>query len=73
MPNHVQSTQHRLLTARAQAMRASPTASESALWRLLRAQQLGVRPVVIGRALKFPERYPRLGRATVDGSRRHKY
>jgi very-short-patch-repair endonuclease len=43
MRNYVQSTRHQLLTARAQAMRAAPTASEGALWRLLRAQQLGVR------------------------------
>ena len=52
MRNHVQSTQHQLLTARAQAMRAAPTASEGALWSLLRAQQLGVRfrrQVPIGR------------------------
>jgi very-short-patch-repair endonuclease len=43
MRNPVQATQHQLLRERAQAMRAAPTASESALWSLLRAQQLGVR------------------------------
>jgi len=43
MRNYVPSTQRQLLTARAQAMRLAPTASEGALWRLLRAQQLGVR------------------------------
>ena len=40
-----------LLAARATAMRAAPTASEAALWRVLRARQLGVevrRQVVIG-------------------------
>ncbi|GMV15791.1 MAG: hypothetical protein AMXMBFR56_40150 [Polyangiaceae bacterium] len=40
-----------LLAARAAVMRAAPTASEAALWRALRARQLGVevrRQVVIG-------------------------
>jgi very-short-patch-repair endonuclease len=32
-----------LLIERARSMRGSPTASEAALWRALRAQQLGVR------------------------------
>ena len=40
-----------LLAARAAAMRAAPTPSEAALWRALRARQLGVevrRQVVLG-------------------------
>lgn len=50
--NHHTSKRHQLLAERALAMRNSPTASEDALWRMLRSQQLGVRfrrQVPIGR------------------------
>ena len=49
--DRLQLRRHQLLAARAAAMRAAPTASEAALWRALRARQLGVevrRLVVIG-------------------------
>jgi very-short-patch-repair endonuclease len=45
-------TRRQLLAERGLAMRSSPTASEDALWRMLRSQQLGVRfrrQVPIGR------------------------
>jgi len=43
MRNSIQAKHRQLLRERARAMRAAPTASEDALWRVLRAQQLGVR------------------------------
>ncbi len=49
-PDRHQLRRRQLLDARAAAMRAAPTASEAALWRALRARQLGVevrRQVVI--------------------------
>jgi very-short-patch-repair endonuclease len=43
MRNRDQAKHHQLLLKRSRSMRSSPTPSEAALWRLLRAQQLGVR------------------------------
>ena len=40
---HVPAIRRQILRERALAMRAAPTSSEEALWRLLRARQLGVR------------------------------
>lgn len=43
MRNHVQRKHRELLAERARVMRSAPTSSEAALWRVLRAQQIGVR------------------------------
>jgi len=63
---HVPAIRRQILRERALAMRAAPTSSEEALWRLLRARQLGVcfrRQVPLGCASGPRAGAPRLSRA----------